>query len=157
MTQDLANAVKADFERLTSLIVVATYMPSGSTHKPTTLKTGTCGVYVFLFREHCFKVGKAGSKSKARWNSHHYNLDETTPSTLPKSIIKDKSKIKQFFAAEFHPEIDALNKSNIQDWIKSNLCRIEFLLVDNGDNFALNLLEALAQFRLKPIFEGRNA
>lgn len=116
-----------------------------------------CGVYVFMNDKGCFKVGKAGSKSKARWNSHHYNLDETTPSTLPKSIIKNKTKFKEYFPLELHQEIDALEKSNFQEWIKNNLSRIEFLFKDNGDLFTLNLLEALAQFHLKPIFEGKNA
>ena len=157
MSQEIANAVKADFERLTNLSVSVTYMPKGSTHQPTSLQTGSCGVYVLMSEEHCFKVGKAGTKSKARWNSHHYNLDDTTPSTLPKSIIRDKEKFKRFFAKEFHPGIDALSKSNVQDLIKNNLYRIEFLMKDNDDKFALNLLEALAQFHLKPVFEGRNA
>jgi hypothetical protein len=158
MSQEIANLIKTEFERLTNINVSAIYMAKGPTHKPTTLSSGMCGVYVFMNDKCCFKVGKAGSKSKARWNSHHYNLDETTPSTLPKSIIKNKLKLKECFPAELHPEIDALDKSNIQEWIKNNMSRIEFLFRDDGDSFfALNLLEALAQFHLKPIFEGKNA
>lgn len=157
MSQEIANLIKSEFERLTAMDVSATYMDKGSTHKPTTLQSGMCGVYVFMAGKHCFKVGKAGSKSKARWNSHHYNLDETTPSTLPKSIIKNKMKFKKFFPVESHPEIDAIDKSNVQEWIKNNMSRIEFLFKDNGDSFTLNLLEALAQFHLKPVFEGKNA
>lgn len=157
MSQNVANSIKAEFEGLTDLKVSVVFMQNGVTHSPTTLQTGMCGVYVFMSGEHCFKVGKAGSKSKARWNSHHYNLDETTPSTLPKSIIKNKSKFKGLFPIEKHQEIDALNKSSIQEWIKNNLSRIEFLMEDNGDPSALNLLEALAQYRLQPMFEGKNA
>lgn len=156
MSQEIANLVKTEFERLTKMEVSATYMAKGQSHKPTTLQSGMCGVYVFMNDQHCFKVGKAGSKSKARWNSHHYNLDETTPSTLPKSIIKNKTKFKECFPVESHHEIDALEKSNVQEWIKSNMSRIEFLFKDNGNSFALNLLEALAQFHLKPIFEGKD-
>lgn len=157
MSQAIANLIKTEFERLTKMDVSATYMDKGQTHKPTTLQSGMCGVYVFMTDKNCFKVGKAGSKSKARWNSHHYNLDKTTPSTLPKSIIKNKIKFKNFFPAASHPGIDAMDKSNVQEWIKKNMSRIEFLFRDNGDSFTLNLLEALAQFHLKPVFEGKNA
>ena len=157
MSQEIADTIRVEFERLTHMNVSATFMEHGKSHKPTTLQTGWCGVYVFMNENCCFKVGKAGAKSKARWNSHHYNLDETTPSTLPKSIMKHKEQFKKQYPAEKHGEIDALSKSNIQDWVKSNMSRIEFLLEDNGDSFALGLLEALAQFHLKPIFEGRNA
>ncbi|GAB3543391.1 hypothetical protein GCM10027343_16720 [Noviherbaspirillum agri] len=157
MSQEIANAIKSEFEQLTSIRVAATYMSKGAAHIPTSLRTGASGVYVFMSGERCFKVGKAGPKSKARWNSHHYNLDETTPSTLPKSILKHKAEFKCHFPSEVHNEIDTLDKSNIQEWIRNNMCRIEFLLTDSSDVFALNLLEALAQFRLKPIFEGKNA
>jgi hypothetical protein len=157
MSQEIANQIKAEFERLTNIEVSATYMKNGSSHTPTTLQKGMCGVYVFMNEQHCFKVGKAGAKSKARWNSHHYNLDETTPSTLPKSILKNKDRFKLCYPNEAHDNINALAKANIQQWIKTNISRIELLIQDTNDSFALNLLEALAQFHLKPIFEGKNA
>ena len=157
MSQEIANTIKVEFERLTNMSVSATFMEHGNSHNPTTLQTGWCGVYVFMNESCCFKVGKAGAKSKARWNSHHYNLDETTPSTLPKSIMKHREEFKRQYPANKHREIDTLSKANIQNWIKNNMSRIEFLIKDNGDSFALGLLEALAQYRLKPIFEGRNA
>ena len=157
MSQEIADTIKAEFERLTSVGITARFMSKGQDHNPTTLQTGWCGVYVFMNDKCCFKVGKAGSKSKARWNSHHYNLDETTPSTLPKSIIKHKEQFKKEFPAAKHQEIDGLAKHNIQYWVKNNMSRIEFLIKDNGDSFTLNLLEALAQYHLKPIFEGKNA
>ena len=157
MNQDFANRIKTEFEALTKIEVSASYMERGDTHHPTTLPRGMRGVYVFLAGEHCFKVGKAGTKSQARWNSHHYNLDETTPSTLPKSIVRNNEMFKPFFPADIHGEIDALCKTNIQAWIKHNLSRIEFLIPDDGDPFALSLLEALVQFRLKPKFEGKTA
>ena len=157
MSQEIANTIKAEFERITNISISATFMKNSSAHSPTTLQTGWCGVYVFMNDKCCFKVGKAGVKSKARWNSHHYNLDESTPSTLPKSIMKHKNKFKQQYSIEKHKEIDSLAKSNIQNWIKQNMSRIEFLFQDNGDSFALGLLEAVAQFHLKPIFEGKNA
>lgn len=157
MNQEIANIIKADFERLTSIIVSAIFMQMGQSHNPTSLKAEQSGVYVFMNDNCCFKVGKAGEKSKARWNSHHYNLDETTPSTMPKSIMKYKEKLKSQYPLEKHTEIDFLSKNNIQNWIKNNMSRIEFIIADNNDPFALNLLEALAQYHLKPIFEGKNA
>lgn len=157
MSQEIANTIKAEFKRLTDMGVSATFMQNGQNHNPTTLQKGWCGVYVFMNEKCCFKVGKAGAKSKARWNSHHYNLDETTPSTMPKSIMKHKQRFKMQYSTEKHQEIDSLSKSNIQNWIKNNMSRIEFLIEDNGDPFVLGLLEALAQYHLKPIFEGKNA
>ncbi|QXE92805.1 hypothetical protein KP001_09915 [Geomonas subterranea] len=155
MSQQLADSIKAEFEGLTGLAVSAVYMPKGKSHSPTSLQRGTCGVYVFLTDTQCLKVGKAGGKSKARWNSHHYCLDETTPSTLPKSILRHKNVIKKFFPPEAHREIDVLSKISIQDWIKNNLSLIEFVIEDSGDKFALSLLEALAQYSLKPVYEGK--
>ena len=86
-------------------------MAKGLAHKPTMLKSGRCGVYAFVTDTHCLKVGKASSKSQARWNSHHYNLDETAPSTLHKSIIKSKARIKELYRIETHQMIDSLDKS----------------------------------------------
>jgi len=157
MSQEIAETIKIEFERLTKLSISATFMKSGNNHIPTTLQNRYCWVYVFMNDSCCFKVGKAGPKSKARWNSHHYNLDETTPSTLTKSIMKHKDLFKSKYPAEKHVEIDSLSKSNIQEWIKENISRIEFLIQDSEDSFALSLLEALAQFHLKPVFEGRKA
>jgi hypothetical protein len=157
MNQKIAENIKAEFERITNISCSAKYMKAGSAHEPTNLSKTKSGVYVFLTDEFCFKVGKAGSKSQARWNSHHYNLDETTPSTLPKSIIKNKSKFKNCFTSEKHLSIDEINRENVQSWVKGNLARIEFIIPIQKDKFALNLLEAIAQYELKPIFEGRNA
>lgn len=157
MTQQIANAIKNDFESLTGIAVIANFYLKGVAHAPSMLQNGMCGVYAFLGEKCCFKVGKAGPKSKARWNSHHYNLDETTPSTLPKSILRNKERVKQEFPAEIHSTIDELTKSNIQQWMRNNTSRLEFLIQHDGDMSTLNLLEAIAQYRLKPIFEGKSA
>ncbi|TWH76276.1 hypothetical protein LX59_01199 [Azomonas agilis] len=71
--------------------------------------------------------------------------------------MKHKEQLKEKYPSAKHQEIDLLSKSNIQDWIKNNMSRIEFLIKDNDDPFALGLLEALVQYHLKPIFEGKNA
>jgi hypothetical protein len=157
MTQTLADSLKQEFLQITGISVEANFLSMGASHQPSSLPIGMQGVYVFLTDAHCFKVGKAGPKSKARWNSHHYNLDETTPSAFTKSIVKNKPKFKEYFAHSQHSEIDQLEKGNIGDWIRSNISRIEFLLPESEGRYALSLLEALVQFRLKPKYEGRDA
>lgn len=132
-------------------------MLDAKTHHPSKLEKGSCGVYVFLNERCCFKVGKAGLKSNARWTSHHYTLNEKIPSTLPKSIQSNMDKFKEYYPSIMHDEIEALNKLNIQSWIKQNIWRIEFVIKEQGTTpFALNLLEAIVQFNFEPIFEGKN-
>jgi len=155
MNQQIADDLRDKFKQLTSIEVSATYMSKGKTHKPTKLEKGQQGVYVFLNERACFKVGKAGARSQARWNSHHYNLDDTTKSSMTKSIIKHRDKLKTAFPVSKHNEIDNLKKDNIKQWIIDNMDRIEFISYFENDKFALNLLEALVQYKLKPIFEGR--
>ncbi len=157
MTQALADSLQLEFLKITGIKVEAIFLPKGALHQPSSLPTGMQGVYVFFTDANCFKVGKAGPKSKARWNSHHYNLDETTPSAFTKSIVKNRRKFKSYFSDSQHSEIDQLEKSNIGDWIRNNISRIEFLLPEKEGRYALSLLEALVQFRLKPEYEGRDA
>ena len=47
---------------------------------PSRLPNGKLAVYVFMFGRQCLKVGKAGSKSNARYCSQHYGLH--APSTM---------------------------------------------------------------------------
>ena len=157
MTQDLATSLQVEFLQITGIKVDARFIAMGLSHQPSSLPSGMQGVYVFLTDSHCFKVGKAGPKSKARWNSHHYNLDETTPSAFTKSIVKNRAKFKSYFPDSRHSEIDRLEKSNIGDWIKNNISRIELLLPQSEGRYALGLLEALVQYRLKPEYEGKDA
>lgn len=157
MTQELAGRLQLEFLQITGIKVEARYFTKGPLHQPSALPSGSQGVYVFLTDFHCFKVGKAGPKSKARWNSHHYNLDESTPSAFTKSIIKNRERFKSYFSESQHTEIDQLEKSNIGDWIRNNISRIELLLPESEGGYALNLLEALVQYRLNPKYEGKNA
>lgn len=157
MNKKNIEKIMLKFNEITSIEVKVLYMNMGEEHIPTTLEKGKQGVYIFFNENTCFKVGKAGSKSKARWNSHHYNIDNSTPSTLAKSIINHKNETKKYFPVEKHTEIDNLSKDNMKNWIKNNMSRIEFIIPEEKNGFSLNLLEALAQFELKPIFEGKNA
>lgn len=112
-------------------------------HKqPTHLPKGKQAVYVFSEDEQVLKVGKAGSKSQARFVSHHYNL--SAPSTLAKSILNDEEKRQKH----------NLTAENISDWIKQNTDRVNFLVDADSGKWILNLLEAFIQCKLKPLYEG---
>ncbi len=187
MSQHLADELSNEFTKLTGIECKATFIKKGKRHKPTKLSKKQKGVYAFLLNEDvCFKVGKANSKSQARWNSHHYNLDKTTSSTLIKSILSHLKILKKYFDKEdidrfksilkkykisqksLKEDLKKLDKKKIKklsdelsmkDWIQNNINRMEFLIENKDDDvdYDTNLLEALIQFKLKPIFEGKNA
>jgi len=186
MNEKRAKELSKKFTDLTGIECNATFMKKGEVHKPTTLPSDKKGVYVFLLsNEICFKVGKAGSGSQARWNSHHYSLDKTTPSTFTKSFLSDLDNFKNYFNSEQKNDIEFfktklseykinnlkidiknLTKEQVKNlsqtlklnhWIQKNIDRVEFLIPASDDEYALNLLEALIQFDLKPIYEGKNA
>jgi len=158
MSQQLANDIALEFTRISNISCDAVFMVNGeTTHTQTRLMKGEQGVYIFLQGDVCFKVGKAGAKSKARWNSHHYNLDATTRSTFPKSFMKDKEQFKQYFDSRQSTEIDNLNPMNVKDWIRNNISRIELKISSDASKYTLNLLEAIAQYKCEPIYEGKIA
>ena len=109
---------------------------------PSSLPVGMSAVYVFLMGEQCLKVGKAGPKSAARFTSHHYGLN--APSTLAKSLIK----------CETDPRFSSIDAESVKGWICANTSRVNFLLPSRHGVFALALLEAFVQCRLRPEFEG---
>ena len=156
MNQLIANQIAQNFTNISSVNCHATYMAKGETHQPTTLPDDKQGVYIFSTDTHCLKVGKAGANSQARWNSHHY-LDNSTSSSLAKSILSDKERFKLLFPIKRYPEILGLNSGTIQNWIKNNTSRVELIMDKNEPNHSLNLLESLAQFNLKPEYEGNKA
>lgn len=189
MSQEMANRLAKKFKSISDIDSIATYMQQGDAHQPTTLNGRKKGVYAFLIDENtCFKVGKANVNSAARWNSQHYCLDGSTPSTLTKSILSDLDKFKSFFVnSDTKKEIEEFkeilksyipanttfkkaikemskdsikelsDKLNLKDWIRRNIARIEFVISGDTTEYGLNLLEALIQFELKPIYEGKNA
>jgi len=79
---------------------------------PRNLPKGKMAVYVFSNKEYVLKVGKAGSRSQARYTSQHYNPG-SAPSTLAASILKDENAVQRY----------NLNEQNISDWIKENTDR----------------------------------
>lgn len=113
-------------------------------HKPPrNLPKGKMAVYVFSNKECVLKVGKAGSRSQARYTSQHYNPG-SAPSTLAASILKDENSVQRY----------GLNEKNISNWIKESTDRVNFLLDADMGKWVLNLLEAFVQCRLQPHYEG---
>ena len=157
MIKEKVEKIQSQFEQITGFILNVEMKEKGrKTHLQSRLLDKQVGVYVFYdiinSKVVCLKVGKAGLRSQARWNSHHYNLDEKTRSSLPKSIIRSQETLKTYFG-----KIE-LTKDNCSDWIKSHLSRIEFKIRDIESEkvkHALNLLEALVQYEFSPILEGR--
>lgn len=114
-----------------------------SDHKPPArLPQGKLAIYVFMIGDRCLKVGKAGSKSAARFCSQHYGLK--APSTLAKSIIKYKEKFS----------IEDIDEHNVKSWICQNTYRVNYIMPIEVGPFILSLFEAFVQCCLKPEFEG---
>lgn len=116
---------------------------AGQKHVPNKLPKGKMAVYIFIAKDQsiCYKVGKVGVNSNARYQSQHYNPD-SSKSNLAKSLLDD------------YDINDKFNGDNIADWIKTNTTRINLLLPANKSVFILNLLEAFLQIRFQPKYEG---
>lgn len=142
------NALLEDFRRVAILAGVTLPTDAYSIeslpapHKPTNLPKGKTAVYVFIWKDICLKVGKAGKNSDQRFKSQHYNLSAN--STLSKSII----------AAQEELGLSGITESSAGDWIKANVDRFNIVLSSTCGVRVLNLLEAFLQCRLKPRFEG---
>ena len=120
-------------------------IPRGRHEKLKDLPKGKTAVYVFSYKERFLKVGRVGPRSQARYKSQHYNPCSSR-SNLAKSLLKNES------AARDH----CLTVENVGGWIKDKTDRVNFILEVNVDKRTSKLLEAFAQCRLKPIFEGPN-
>ena len=120
---------------------------------PTVLPAGQQVVYCFLLGEGCLKVGKAGAKTQARFTSQHYGAHAR--STLAKSIIKDRSRIRALVADTGHAEVEALDIQSVGAWLEKNAARLHLLLPAVAPACALNFAEAFLQCWLQPVYEGR--
>jgi hypothetical protein len=113
-------------------------------HKPPSrLPSKMMAVYVFSLGSEVLKVGKVGPKSHARYTSQHYN-PRSALSTLAASMLKDAS----VFGA------DKTDETNIGDWIRTRMDRVNFLLDESYGPRLLGLLESFLQCRLQPRYEG---
>lgn len=144
------EALVADFQsvaRIAGLSVAAdaiTIQRLPAPHKPpTSLPTGKCAVYVFLWKDLCLKVGKAGPKSHARYCSQHYN-HASSMSNLSKSLLASREVFS----------LQALPDEEIGSWIKGNTERVNLVIDAKYGAPVLTLLEAFVQCRLSPHFEG---
>jgi hypothetical protein len=142
------------FKSITNIVVSVEIMDNPERHNPSRLTNGEMGVYVFYKNDNCFKVGKAGSKSKARWNSHHYHIDKGANSVLAKKIKNDMGNFKQYFPVIQQSKLDSMDDKDYNLWIKTNISRVELKLSSNCTKFELNLLEAISIYMLNPIYEG---
>ena len=125
-------------------------------HKPHGLPDGKCAVYVFSLSEslgkrcpagagRVLKIGKAGSNSNARFQSHHYDAGRA-PSTLAATLLK--SRILWPYLG-----IGELRATQVGNWIRENTGRDNFYL-DADDRDVLGELERYLKGRLSPVFEG---
>ena len=123
--------------------------------RPGSLPAGTQAIYAFLFGDTCLKVGKAGPKTQARFTSQHYG--DNAPSTLAKSIIRDRGPILSLVPQGARSEIEALTIASIGRWLEQNTSRFHIFLPAAAPSCALALAEAFAQCRLRPIYEGKGS
>ena len=125
-------------------------------HLAHSLPSGRCAVYVFslsrTYGSGCtaganriLKVGKAGPKSNARFQSQHYNPG-AAPSTLAASLV-------QGFILWPYLGLNQITEAVVGDWIRQNTDRDNFYLTER-DQHLLGELERYLRGRLGPAFEG---
>lgn len=114
----------------------------GMPHQPKSLPIGMMGVYTFWYNESFLKIGKAGSKSSARFLSQHYN-PKSAKSTLAASILNDDDMLKL-----------GIDEENVGEWIKKNCRRIDILINVELGIFTLDLVEAALHYKYEPKYEG---
>lgn len=125
-------------------------------HKGKQLPSNQCAVYVFTLSSkygattsaganRALKVGKAGAKCSARFQSQHYGT-RTAPSTLALTLLKT-TVLWPYLG------VVSLDESNVRAWIEQNTDRDNFLLAAE-DEPILGKLETYLKGRLGPVFEG---
>lgn len=114
----------------------------GIPHKTSTLPIGKMAIYSFIYQDDFLKIGKAGAKSNARFNSQHYN-PKNSQSNLAKSLLSDPELINL-----------KLEEKSVSEWIKNNIRRIDFLIDATLEVFVLNLIEAFLHLKYRPKYEG---
>ena len=115
----------------------------GCPHKqPSSLPTGFSAVYMFVLEnndEYQFlKIGKANSKSQARFVSQHYGF--SAQSSLAKSLYND-------------PEFN-IDKENVKEWMLANLRRINIYIRSDCGKAVTELVEAVMHYAFRPKYEG---
>ena len=118
----------------------------GCPHNTPKLPKGYAAIYIFVYEtgNTCYeflKIGKANSKSNARFASQHYGFH--APSTLAKSICSDE----EFVAM-------GINKDNVKEWMLNHLHRINILIKADCGKAATELIEAVLHYGFRPRYEG---
>ena len=113
--------------------------------RPSSLPRGKKAVYVFTAGEVCLKVGKAGTRSAARFTSQHYS-PSSSRSNLAKSLLTDSAQ-RQCLGCD-------ASAGTIGPWIEAHTTRHHFFLDERQPEELLALLEVFLRCKLRPIFEG---
>ena len=112
-------------------------------HEPGQLREGKMAVYIFVYNDRVLKIGKAGSDSNARFQSHHY-APSRAKSTLARSLLSDPEMVAN----------EEITESNVGDWIRQNCRRIDIFIDAKLGKFLLSLIEAALQYKYAPKYEG---
>ncbi len=123
--------------------------------RPSSLPAGTQAIYAFLLGDTCLKVGKAGPKTQARFTGQHYG--DNAPSTLAKSIIRDRGPILRLVPQRARGEVEVLTIASLGRWLEQNTWRFHIFLPAAAPSCALALAEAFTQCRLRPVYEGKGS
>ncbi|MBK6771243.1 MAG: hypothetical protein IPG78_03685 [Ignavibacteria bacterium] len=130
---------KCGLKEKTNEIKLLIWKKGINSHKPLALPKGFSAVYVFKYKNKYLKVGKANSKSKARYISQHYN-PKSCKSNLSKSINSNLG-----FKG-------IMNKTVPGKWLKENTTRYNILIPNSyGKNF-VNFAEAYFLLKCNPTF-----
>jgi len=114
----------------------------GMPHAPNCLRKGKMAIYTFQFQGKFLKIGKAGPRSNARFNSQHYGPNRAK-SSLAGCLLNDPDMVP------YH-----LDNNNVGNWIRQNTHRIDILIDQNEDISVLNFLEVFLHCRFHPKYEG---
>lgn len=109
--------------------------------KPKNLPKGYAAVYMFAYNSEWLKIGKANSKSMARYTSQHYGFNAM--STLAKSLASDKMMSAYGISCE-----------NAREWIEQNTYRVNILIKNEKGKAATALVEAVMHYKFRPRYEG---
>lgn len=86
--EDFIKVCKLAEVEMTSQDFTIEKLTAGENHIPSNLPAGNMAVYVFVSKTGncCYKIGKVGENSNARYQSQHYNAT-SSKSNLAKSIF----------------------------------------------------------------------
>jgi hypothetical protein len=115
------------------------YQPKN--HIPKKLPKKKIAVYSFVYNGIFLKIGQAGIKSNARYQSQHY-YPSSSNSNLAKSILNDPM-FKNF-----------LNEDMISGWIKENCERYDIIINSYLGKNTLNYIEGMLHMKYNPKYEG---